>query len=437
MEQTLGANADERLAVLAHHYLSGWPATGWEPTVGYGVAAGQHAFARLAWEDAVAYFARARAILEQASGPPSLSLALEVYEGLAGAQELAGRYAGAEEALLAALALGSEESSTRSRLWAKLGHVRLGGRRLAESLDALATAEGEMGDEVEPCSPAWVPWVGIQTDRAWVYYFQGDVPALSELLERLRPLLETYGDVAQRAWLYAHLSTLAMLRDHHQVTDETLSYVCQHAELLQSTGRPELLCAAEQGLGLARMLRGELDQADAHFSRGGELACEVGDRRVAIELLSLRTIVARLRGDAEAVRRLAEELAERASQGDWPEHRAVAQANLGWLAWKAGDFTAARELAIEATVGWRAFPAFPSQWMAHFVLLAVAVEGKRTAAAVLSAREMLLESQMPLPPPITSSLANALESWEEGRRTDAQRALHAAVVSASQGSGFL
>lgn len=113
----------------------------------------------------------------------------------------------------------------------------------------------------------------------------------------------------------------------------------------------------------------------------------------------------------------------------------VSQANLAWLHYREGEWNQAHGLAVEAVSNWKATP-YPFQWLAHWLLLAIARRQNRLPDAFAAARAMLDPNQQQLPDEVEDVLETVISAWEAGQVTAVQDHLGTAVEIAAR-FGFL
>ena len=119
-----------------------------------------------------------------------------------------------------------------------------------------------------------------------------------------------------------------------------------------------------------------------------------------------------------------------------PEYVAMAKANQGWLAWCAGDLGLAQELGQAALELWRQLPvghaSAPFQWLAHWPLIAAALQKDQLAPAIDYARALLDPVQQRMPDELLACLEQAVQAWEGGTPDSARALLHESMALAQQ-----
>jgi hypothetical protein len=167
-----------------------------------------------------------------------------------------------------------------------------------------------------------------------------------------------------------------------------------------------------------------------------KLAEQTGDVSLQARCLTYLTVAYRQCLHVEEARRSAARTLETATAAQMPEYVAMARANQGWLAWRAGDFGPARELARTALELWRQLPSghasAPFQWLALWPLVAAALRKEELAPAVDHARALLDPGQQRLPDALSGVLERAIDAWESGALQAARTLLHRSVALAQE-----
>jgi hypothetical protein len=120
---------------------------------------------------------------------------------------------------------------------------------------------------------------------------------------------------------------------------------------------------------------------------------------------------------------------------DW--YIAMANANLAWLAWRAGNASTAREGARAALEAWQKLRAVsPWEWTARWPLISLSLAQDDVRAAIDHARAMLDPQAQRLPDALTGEFEAAIQAWDAGDTTAAHTYLKQAIELA-QGLGYL
>jgi len=113
----------------------------------------------------------------------------------------------------------------------------------------------------------------------------------------------------------------------------------------------------------------------------------------------------------------------------------VSQANSAWLHYRDREWSQAQTQAEAALATW-AETAYPLQWLAHWLLLAIALRQNRLPDAYVSAQAMLDPGQQQLPDEIEAVLKTAVAAWESDDKEATHTKLGRALDFAKQ-QGYL
>jgi hypothetical protein len=231
-----------------------------------------------------------------------------------------------------------------------------------------------------------------------------------------------------------------LLRSRLHVDEEDIASLRAAITVAKQTGEDKDVGYASQFLGWALWLRGDLPEAAAELTNTLRLAERTGETHLRDIVLLTLTLIALRRHDTETVRTLLPQaLAALRETGDHaPGRMAGGLACAAWLAWQDGQPDEVARLAAE--IGKRQLTTFGSgamyRWVYLFPLLAVRLRAGELDAAVAAARQLSDPSQMRLPDDLTSALAAACESWEDGKLADTEHHLTRALTLASANAYF-
>jgi hypothetical protein len=175
-------------------------------------------------------------------------------------------------------------------------------------------------------------------------------------------------------------------------------------------------------------------------TRALNLAERIGESVLIDLALMTLTSIALRRHDTEAVRALLPRAAEATKKvGAQFDGRVAANKSLAaWLAWQDGRPDEVLRLAaeIDSLDLTNAGSAGMHAWTFLFPVLAVRLAAGATAEAVGAARRIIDPSQQLLPDDLTSALAAACGSWDEGDPVRAAQHLTEALDLARAGGYF-
>ncbi|MFL5801098.1 MAG: ATP-binding protein, partial [Roseiflexaceae bacterium] len=401
-------------------------------------------------QEAIAHFQRALALLEghQHGNAPPLDesqpdgrreVASQLYESLGDVLELTGQHDAARAAYQAALAqLPGDAPIWHARLQRKIGTTWVNQSQYDEALRAYRIAEISLGQEpAERALEWWQEWVQIQLDQMWLHYTLAQVGELTELVEKSRSVVERYGTPAQRGRFFWGRAQMAFRRDRFVVSDEALTFAHTQLAASEETGSLGELASARFNVGFCHLWRHELAAAEEQMQAALSLAEQTGDITLQSRCLTYLTISYRTRGQVEAVRRsIARSLAV-ATAGQMIEYLGTANANLAWVAWRAGDLAVTQEHGRAALELWRqASLAYPFQWVALWPLIGVALAQDQLSEAISYARALLTPVQQRLPDALMVVVEEAVQAWDRGQPETAHARLRRAIAVAQE-MGYL
>jgi predicted ATPase len=408
--------------------------------VGYLSQAGDRAQHQYANEEAIICFRRGLALLQDIPRDASRhKLAAGLYERLGDVLRFTGQYDEArttyQNALASALA---DDRIGQGRLHRKTGDAWAYLRRFEEAMQAYDRAETDLGHEpAENALEWWQEWVDIQVARAEVHYFQGEVREQTELVEKVRPVVEEHGTPSQQADFFLELVMANNRRDRFIVSEQTLVYSRAYLEAALELGSLSKIAHAQFVLGFNQLWRGEFDEARKQMNAALEQALRMGNMILQTQCLTYLTIVYRKLGEVEEATDYALRSLEAATSVQNPAYVGAAQANLAWVAWRNANMPEALEKGRAALEPWQqSETGFMFQWLALFPLIAVALAHDRTRDAVEYAPGLLEPAQQALPDTLEASLEGAIEAWEKGEPEAARMHLDRAIELALETGYF-
>ncbi|WPB80742.1 protein kinase [Archangium violaceum] len=428
-------------ATLAHH----WSQAGVHGRASrFFALAGDQARTAYANNEAIAFYEAAlrHAAFQRDAGAFSQdaeSLALErVYESLGDVRALTGRQAEAREAYTQALArLSQHERVRRASIHRRAGKSWETHHQHEEALRAYAAAEtalkaspGELPEDV------WQEWFQIQNERITTYYWQARVQEMTELVERVRPIVEARGAPLQRARFFQSLVQMRCRTERYRVSDETVAYARALVRASQESKVASELSMTRFVMATTLLFHDEWAESEALIHDALTEAERVGDVTLQSRCLTYLTVLQRRQGRVEETRRQASRGLEVATAANMADYVGAAHANLGWVAWREGLSAEAEHRARTALRYWQPLSlVYPFQWLAHWPLIAVELARHRLTEALGHVRALLDPTQQRMPDELTGPLEHA-PNWE---RTPPEHVrLHLApVLEAAHRLGYL
>ena len=413
IEALFPENLEELAATLAYHYERGEVR---EPAIHYLTKAADRARASYANEEAIEFY---RAALRQA-GPLKAEqpgrwaeYMPKLHERLGDTLLHAAHYEEARSAYDQALAhFGEGDSVHRARLIRKQGNAWFNQRRTEESLAFCDLAETALGSERREDDLEWrKEWMAVQLDRIGPYYHLSRLTDLNALIERIQPIVEQYGTPSERRDIVDSLNLIDLRRcRYYMLPDETVDRVRKLLAASRETADLSDIAFYQFALGFVHMWREELDQAKLELGIGLSLAIRIGDVAQQTKCLTYLTLSHRKANQVQEVEEYASQSLALAKASQNSVYTAWALANLGWAAWRKGNFERAREQACAAlelmqkNVPWR--------WSALWPLLGIALELGQIESVIDCARGILEPDQSQFPSEIRAALEEAIRSWE-------------------------
>ena len=428
IETACAPNLDPVSGQIAAHYER---AGMLKQAVEYERRAAEVAHRRYANLDAIEHYRRAIKML--GSGQPAESAAL--HRRLGDLLHLLARYQDARHAWERAQAdTPAEDVIEQAHLLRKIGNAFRDEYRYEDARRAYDAAEAalpRLGDlRNERAAPVWAE---IQLERIMLDYWLGEVGAMLQLIERVRPALESIGDTAQRARLH-QISMIALLRrDRYNGSPEAVGHARAYLDTVAAIQDPHAVPAAHFQLGFALLWSGNLTDAEQHISHALDLAERSGDLSLQGRCLTYLTVIARQRGDVDQVQAYAKHSLDVAEASQMHDYIGAAHGNLAWVAWRTGDLHMVRSHGHAALEAWRQLPAgYICAWTARWPLIGAALAESDIAGAVEHARNLLDERQQRPPRLIEAALEAAVQAAQSSDLAAAFTLLQAACAPARE-----
>ncbi|GIK40907.1 MAG: transcriptional activator [Chloroflexota bacterium] len=379
-------------------------------------------------QDAIAYLRQAIKLSAELS--EAAAMLPELYEALADNLTVAGHFALAEEMYRTALSQVSESERLRR---AELQH------KLAETLPPQ-----QRGDEAIALRRVALTLVQERNDRGGqqvrlnillglmdALYYQLQAETMAELAGQTQALLDDVGTAMQQAHFYSQLNQMAMLKEKYRLSAETVTLAQKALAYAQEASNAWQINHQHFGLGFNLLWHGDLAGAEAVLQETLALAGKLGDQWSQTQCLVYLTILYRLRGDTTQVGAYLPRLVEAGQTVGTPFYMAVSQANTAWLHHRNGQFLSAQKEALAALSTWDNSP-YPFQWLAYWIVLAMALKQESLSEAIEAARAMLAPTQQKLPDDVTEALEMASQTWESDNGDIIQERLRQVVELAGQ-----
>jgi hypothetical protein len=408
-----GGGARVEHGALGYHHAQAGNA---RRAAAYFEAAATHASRHYANRDAARFYRLALAQLETLAPSSELAEApsrSRIREALAEVLVLSNELDEAREALDGALHdTLPEQRVPRARRRRLLARTWERQHQHERALSLYAQAERDLGEEPRSADEReefWFELVQIQMQSAMDLYFLSRVAELSQLIERVRPLIELHGTPLQRAQFFQTLVHMNLRRDRYRISPDTLDYV--HASLRaaeqQSDARERAL--AHFTVAFPLMFAGRDAEAEPHYRQAIAGAERVGDMALQARFLSYYAILLRRLGRVDETRATSQRVHDIASKQGFNDYLGVAHAHLSWVALR--ERRDAEPLAGEALAAWSRLPAsykYPLQWLARIPLAAYLTEQGRIDEALAQWELLIDPAQSALPDELDEAIRAAL-----------------------------
>jgi len=387
--------------------------------------------------DAIRDYRRAITLL-QGPGNYSQSRAAGLYERLGDVLYWTRQHEEARAAYKqASAAIPISEHISQARLHRKIGnswrdehHYEEALRVYQETKDALDRVSADES------SDAWQELIQISLEMNLLYYWLGQLEESDLLCLKLEPAIEQHATPAQRAAYFQTKAWTEVRRNHFVTTLEIISLSKAALAIHQEIGNQIAIPAAQFGVGFALLWHGDVDPAKDFFQTALRLAEETGDISLQARCLSYLTIAYRQSGHLEETEQYGRRGLEVATLANMPEYIAMAKANQAWLAWRGDNQVLSQELGHAALQLWDQLPgghaSTPFQWLAHFPLIAVALQQNKVLWAVDNARVLLDPILQRLPETLSTTLEQAIQAWDRNEAESACTLLHQSIALAQQ-----
>ena len=362
----------------------------------------------------------------------------QLYEELADTLAITGEFPVAEETYRVVLAMTSESEALKSaELERKIGATLPPQQREdeAETLfrAALARLEG---------APAQADYHVWQSTRLNIIlglldalYFQLRSQSMTDLNDQAKLLLDEVGTSEQKALYYTRLNQQTYIKHRYRLPDKNVELSIKSLAFARESGDVRLIARQQFHLGFVSLWCGKLDEAQEMLHEALKAAEAQGDSWLQNQAMVYLTIVYRFQGARAKAEDLLPQLVEVSRLTGNSMYGGVAQANTAWLHFRAGDWRQAKTQAEMALASWEQ-TSYPFQWLAQWVLLAVALQHNWLADAVSAASAMLDQKQMKLVDEVEIALETAVAAWESEDEDAACKRLESAVKLAGR-HGYL
>jgi DNA-binding SARP family transcriptional activator len=390
--------------------------------------------------DAIHYYRRALALVEGEAGYGQTEI-LALYENFSDLLLLTGQ---PEEAIaMCTHPLAQAQGVDRARLFRKIGNSLCRQHNFTGAFAAYADAQRTLeGNRPAPASTApdaeesawWREWIQVQMEINMIHYWLGQVEESADLLQRLQPAVEAWGDQSQRANFFYHRALMTFMRNGVVAPDETIADSRSCLALHLAANDESAFPLDHFTLGFFILWHGEPAAARQEIQIALDLARQRGDITLQARCLTYLTIATRQLGEVDAASDYVAQSFDIAVRARMPEYIALARANESWVAWRAGDWQRARESGCAALTLWKEVDSsharHPFKWTALWPLIAVAVNENTLHTALEYLHILTSADQQRVPEALCLLIDQIVLSWEQGKIECTRRHLEEALALA-------
>jgi eukaryotic-like serine/threonine-protein kinase len=315
-----------------------------------------------------------------------------------------------------------------------LGAVETAGHCHEAALAALEAAEEKLQSCPDKDADHWTEsWIDVQLERSNLHYWRNEPNAQSDVLELVRPIVESRGKPRQKVDFYTAVSTQRVRASRYAVDESILAdYLAAWAAVVDASLENEMFYVGFN-LGFGLLWYGDLAGAQAQLEHTLDTCRRADDKTLELRCLIYLSLTHLRQHDVDAVNELAPQGEELARALTFPEYVGMARAMQSWVAWKEGRFVDAEGMAEEALEQWGTCVVHYSwYWACLWPLIAVRLARGQLAEAVKAACQLLVPPQQRLPPELASVVQAAITAWEGEEPQLAEEKLGQAVELAQR-----
>ncbi len=258
-------------------------------------------------------------------------------------------------------------------------------------------------------------WVQVQLTRLQFYYFANRPAEMKAIIEILSPLIEGSGQLDLQEKLLTVEIQMRLRLERFRTSSETVAICWRRLALAEQLNDPSELALAQFQHGFQLLWHDDLTVAQNWLQKGCDGLTRVGNTIWRVRALSYLSIIRRKLGQLDGLQAFTQQLIKEAEAIGEHTYYGIGLANLGWLAWKAGDPDQAEYLCTEARAAWAKFGGCVFQSIGDWVLLAISVDAKKLQDAEQIAQRLLDPNPyfQPLRPSAAALVRQALNACHE------------------------
>ena len=443
MENIFGSQLDEQATLLAFHFDQAGEELRALP---YYKAAGESAFRLFANEQAMTHYERA---IEIAGGhSPADHLPRESQQEQLTVGEILGQLHGSTGDLLMRLGdypaayehytrslalLSDNDRFDKARVLVNIGNCWLNQYQFEEANQAFADAE-QVIDRIQGHETReWILlWLSLKLAQAQLRYWQRWWEEMAVILDVIEGPIQQHGTLRQQAEFWSSRAQLLNRKQAFTPSEPAFTYILKALDLAERIGDKDLIANTRFSLGFQSLWNLEFEHAvDVFVDTLAQLE-EIGALLLYNRVITYLIISLRFLGHEALVNEYLDKAMVTLREEGTALYEGTAKANYAWLAYRSERLDGAAALAVEAMDLWSDVD-YPFQWLATWVLLAIALQRDDLQTAVMQASAILKPGQQWMPEPIANLLQSAVALWpENGKRKEVESSLNEAVTLAQE-----
>ena len=447
MENIFGNQLEEQATLLAFHFDKAGEELRALP---YFKMAGESAHRLFANEQAMTHYKRA---IEIGSGhSPSEQLPENSQQELLTVGEILGRlheltgdllmrvgdYPAAHEQYTLSLALLSDGRGVdKARILINIGNCWLNQYQFEEADQSFADAELVVDNIQGHDTKEWfLLWFSLKLSHAQLMYWQRRWEEMSVILDNIEEPIQQYGSLRQQAEFWSSRAQLLNRKEAFSPSERSFSYILKALDLAERIGDKSLIANTRFSLGFQSLWNLKFEQAVRVLVDTLAQVEEMGALLLFNRVITYLIISLRFLGDETQVKKYLDKATVTLKKEGTALYEGTAKANYAWLAYRSDQLNEATGLADEAIDFWGDID-YPFQWLATWILLAIALQRNDLETAVEYASAIIKPGQQRMPETIADHLQSAVNRWsKEEEREEVESSLNDALALA-RGNHYL
>jgi len=386
-------------------------------------------------EEAISFYRKCldqiKVLLDEQDAPKWRKRQSITYEQLGDVFFLCGQFESARDAYTNSL--GEKVGGIdKARLHRKMGDTWETFHQKSEAMECYQRGEHELNQIPRGQNVAWhVEWCKIQIGKISLHYWKSELEQMEALIEKVRPVLNQYGDPSLQSRFYMLNVSYRMRAERFSISKQTL----QDAQaLIEVNSKMDDLSEKTLGTstgGIVSLLVNQLDNAEHYLQSALDMTRKTGEAYMATICQTYLSLVYRRSGRLEKTYQAATQGLEIAQRYQMHDYVGTSHANLAWVAWRRGEIENGRQHSHEALDAWgQSQGNYPLFWTALFPRMAINLAEGDVKSAVQDANRMMDADQQELPGSLSAPLNAAVNTEDENQaKVLLEQALNAAIAA--------